>query len=267
MARNGSGTYSRVSGTPYVNGSTISEVTVNAEMDDIATALTNSIAKDGQTSPSANLPMATYRHTGVGAGAALTDYARLDQLQNSGPQWLTSVSGTDTITASALPTPSAYAAGQTFRFVAAGANTGAATLNVSSLGAKSITKDGTTALVAGDIPSGAVVEVTYDGTQFQLMSKAEPMRIKSIQRGTIAITMGGSNATGSNTATISSVDTSKSTISMVGFRNTTNVYSSSATYYSSALVELTNSTTVTAKMYINAGGFNGEVSFEVVEYY
>jgi hypothetical protein len=44
------------------------------------------------------------------------------------------------------------------------------------LGAKNVTKNGTTALVAGDIVSGAVVEVTYDGTQFQLTS---PSRIDS----------------------------------------------------------------------------------------
>ena len=169
MPRNGSGTYSRVTGTPYVNGTTIDEVVVNNEMNDIGTAITQSLAKDGQTSPTANLPMATYRHTGVGAGAALTDYARYDQVQNSSPMWLTSVSGADTITASASVTPAAYAAGQTFRFVAAGANTGAVTLNVSSLGAKSVTKNGTTALAAGDIPANSIVTVSYDGTQFQLV--------------------------------------------------------------------------------------------------
>lgn len=172
MSRNGSGTYSRVAGTPYVNGSTIDETVVNNEMSDIATALTESIARDGQTVPTANLPMGTYKHTNVAVGSALTDYARLDQVQNSGSQWLTSVSGADTITATATPTPAAYATGQTFRFVSAGANTGAATLNISGLGAKAVTKDGSTALVAGDIKSGAVVEVSYDGTRFQLVSDA-----------------------------------------------------------------------------------------------
>ena len=169
MARNGSGSFSRVAGTPYINNTTISETVVNAEMDDIASALTASIAKDGQTTPTANLPMATYRHTGVGQAAALTDYARYDQVQNSTAQWLTGVSGADTITASASPTPAAYYAGQTFRFVAAGANTTAVTLNVSGLGARNVTRDGTTALTSGNIASGQVVEVVYDGTQFQII--------------------------------------------------------------------------------------------------
>src|SRR5574343_403535 len=160
MPRNGSGTFSLTAGNPVVTGATISSTDFNNTMSDIATALTASIAKDGQTTPSANLPMGTYRHTGVGAGAALTDYARYDQLQNSAPQYLSTVSGADTITAAAPVAPSAYAAGQTFRFIAVSANTGAVTLNVSSLGAKAVTKNGTTALAAGDIQSGAVVYLT-----------------------------------------------------------------------------------------------------------
>jgi hypothetical protein len=108
----------------------------------------------------------------VAVASATTDYLRADQEQNSSLQYLTSVFGTNAITASASITPAAYAAGQTFRFVSAGANTTAVTLSVNGLGAKNVTKNGTTALVAGDIPASAVVEVTYDGTQFQLVNIA-----------------------------------------------------------------------------------------------
>lgn len=62
----------------------------------------------------------------------------------------------------------AYEAGQCFRFVAGSANTGAVTVAVSGLTTKAITKNGSNALVSGDIPAGAVVWITYDGTQFQL---------------------------------------------------------------------------------------------------
>lgn len=168
MSRNGSGTYSLPAGNPVVTGTTISSTVHNNTLSDIATALTQSLAKDGQTTPTANLPMGGYKHTGVATASSLTDYARTDQVVSSTLNYLTTVAGTDTITASATIVPSAYAAGQTFRFISAGANTGAVTLNISSLGAKSVTKRGATALVAGDIPSGAIVDVTYDGTQFQL---------------------------------------------------------------------------------------------------
>lgn len=77
-------------------------------------------------------------------------------------------SGADTITFNTTPTFAAYEAGMRFRFIAAGDNTGPATLNINSIGAKAITKNGATALASGDIQLGAAVEVVYDGTQFQL---------------------------------------------------------------------------------------------------
>lgn len=167
MPRSG-GTYSLPAGNPVVSGATISSTTHNATMTDIADALTASLAKDGQTVPTANLPMGGFRHTGVDDAGARTDYARADQVQDSTLTYLTSVAGTNTITATAPLSLAAYAAGQRFHFVAAGANTGAVTLNVNSIGAKAVTKHGTTALLAGDIQSGQVVTVTYDGTRFQV---------------------------------------------------------------------------------------------------
>lgn len=49
MARNGSGTYSLVAGNPVVTGTTISSTWANNTLNDIATALTASVANDGQT--------------------------------------------------------------------------------------------------------------------------------------------------------------------------------------------------------------------------
>jgi hypothetical protein len=170
MSRNGSGSYSLPAGNPVVTGATISSTTHNNTMSDIATALTDSLAKDGQTTPTANLPMNGYKHTGVGDASARTDYAKVSQVQDGGYMTLSSVSGADTITATVAPSIAAYAAGQFFTFTSAGANTGAVTLNINSLGAKAVTKEGTTALAAGDIASGSVVNVQYDGTRFQLTS-------------------------------------------------------------------------------------------------
>jgi hypothetical protein len=49
LARNGSGTYSLVAGNPVVTGTTISSTWANNTLNDIATALTASVANDGQT--------------------------------------------------------------------------------------------------------------------------------------------------------------------------------------------------------------------------
>jgi hypothetical protein len=92
-------------------------------------------------------------------------------VQSGAVTLLGGVGGTpDVITASASPAIAAYVAGQTFRFVSTGANTGATTINLNGLGARSITKQGTIALAAGDIPSGVLAEIVYDGTQFQLVN-------------------------------------------------------------------------------------------------
>jgi hypothetical protein len=170
MSRSAGGVYSLPAGNPVVSGTVINAAVHNATMTDIATALTKSIASDGVTTPTTDLPMGTKRHTGVGNANAQACYASVTDLQNGTLISLAAVAGTDTITANApLNAVAAYVAGQGFQFVAAGANTGAVTINVSALGAKAITKYGATALKAGDIASGAAVKIVYDGTQFQMV--------------------------------------------------------------------------------------------------
>jgi hypothetical protein len=82
-------------------------------------------------------------------------------------------SGTDTITASMAKAPAAYAAGQGYTFKAANTNTGSATININSLGAKTIKKvsgGSIVTLVAGDIVAGGIYQVNYDGTDMLLSS-------------------------------------------------------------------------------------------------
>jgi hypothetical protein len=168
MARDGSGTYTN----PYpdfVAGTTISSTQVDANNSDIAAALTASLAKDGQTVPTANLPMGTYRHTGVGNSAARTDYAATGQAQDGSFTWGGTAGGTaDALTLTLTPAITAYAAGQTFRFISsANANTGASTVAISGLAAKAI-QSGGNALTAGQIGVSMVYEITYDGAAFQI---------------------------------------------------------------------------------------------------
>ena len=186
MARNGAGTYTLPAGNPVTTGTTISSSWANNTLNDIASGLTTSLAYDGQTAPVANLPMATYAHTGVGNATVRTMYAAAGQVQDGTFQYLTSVAGTNTITATAPISMTALAAGQVFRFVAAATNTGGVTININSIGAKAITKNGTTALGAGDILINAIVEVIYDGTQFQLLNPV----INSIPTGVITMWSG-----------------------------------------------------------------------------
>jgi hypothetical protein len=66
------------------------------------------------------------------------------------------------------PAPS-IVAGSKVVFKATNANTGASTLAVNGGSATAIKKNGSTALASGDIAAGQVVEVVYDGTNFQIV--------------------------------------------------------------------------------------------------
>jgi hypothetical protein len=173
MAWNGSGVFARLYNwaTDKTNGIKIRADRMDGEFDNFKTGLENCQTLDGQNTPTANLPMGNFKHTGVGNASARNHYLAAGQAQDDSVNWCGSAGGTaDVITLSPSPAITAYAAGQRFGFIASGANTGAVTVNISGLGAKAITKNGTTALAAGNIPSGAVVMIQYDGTQFQLIT-------------------------------------------------------------------------------------------------
>ena len=55
MSRNGSGTYSLPAGNPVVTGTTIASTWANTTMNDLASAMTDSVAADGQTAMTGNL--------------------------------------------------------------------------------------------------------------------------------------------------------------------------------------------------------------------
>lgn len=78
--------------------------------------------------------------------------------------------GTDSYAITCSPAPTAYTTGMRFSFKAGTANTGAATLNVNSLGAKTIKKNVSSDLATGDILANQIVEVMYDGTNMQMLS-------------------------------------------------------------------------------------------------
>jgi len=65
MSRNGSGTFTLVSGNPVVTGTVISSTWANNTLADIASALTQSLAADGQTPVTANIPMNSKKLTGL----------------------------------------------------------------------------------------------------------------------------------------------------------------------------------------------------------
>lgn len=243
MSFNGSGTFVINSpGQPVVTNTVITSTAFNALTADLATGLSTTLTKDGQTTATANIPLGGFRITGLGAGLNSTDAAQVGQIQSGTTSYVT-VTGVDTIVATLLPALTAYAAGNSFSFIAAGANTGAVTINIDGLGAKDVTRDGSTALVANDITSGKIVTVVYDGTRFQLINANSYQLIRVTGTGyspNIALTDAATiawNTTTGQVATFTFVSTNRAVGAPTGLVN--------GAFYALAVIQNTGSNTLT----------------------
>jgi len=214
LSFNGSGLFLiNSTGQPVVADTLIEAATFNAFTADVGTGLSTCITKDGQTTITANLPMAGFRHTGVGNAAADTDYLAYGQaktiIQNDTYTWCGTATGTaDALVLTPIPAVTAYAAGQKFRFKSsASANTGAATVNISSVGAVAIQLNGA-ALAAGDIEASQWYEITFsDASTVQLVKVG--VSDKVVPKGAItssSLTMATSRILGRDTASTGAIE-------------------------------------------------------------
>jgi len=119
MSFNGSGTFLiNSSGQPVVPNTIISSTAFNALTADLATGLSNCLTKDGQTTPTANIPLGGFKLTNVGAATLLGDAlsfgrdATIDDLTVTGT---ISVSGLGTYTNTQTFTGSTSAVGAKLR--------------------------------------------------------------------------------------------------------------------------------------------------------
>ena len=171
MPYNGAGQYNIPVAAPYppVGGAIILVSQFTAIMDDIASALSSTLVKDGQQVPTADLPMGTRKHTAVGNAAARDQYAATGQVQDQGFTWCGTAGGTaDAITLTPSPPLAAYTAGQAFVYKSgASPNANPMTVALSGMITKAIQKNGL-ALIAGDHAANSWFRITYDGAAFQL---------------------------------------------------------------------------------------------------
>jgi len=102
-------------------------------------------------------------------------------LQQQAPNYALTT-GDNTLVATLSVVPAAYVAGLTLRLTKnANPNTTAVTLNVNSLGAKSVVHTDGTALASGDLPGNSTFIVVYDGTKFVLQGLSTAAGISTSQ--------------------------------------------------------------------------------------
>lgn len=161
------------------------------------------------------------------AAAAVNDTARqmmadlVREFQVNAVRVLASVAGTNTITGSMTPDLTSYSTGMMVIFTPANNNTGATTINIDSLGAKSIVKGDGTALESGDLQASTAHFMIYDGTNFVLINPLSFNLVNGTLSGTLSVTglatLGALTATGALTLN-GALTTDNTTADEVGFK-------------------------------------------------
>jgi hypothetical protein len=152
---------------------------------------------------------------------------------------LSAIAGTgDAITGVTAVPYSALAVDFFVRYIPIHDNSSAVTLNVNSIGAKAITKNGTVALAGGELVTGRCYLLMYDGTRFQLIGQIAP----------ISATVLGSDTHGVPTA--AALATNKFYIGSTGNLPVEQTMSGDATLAASGALTLAN-TAVTPNNYTN----------------
>jgi hypothetical protein len=182
--RNGAGVFT-VTNPDFVSGTTISSSQMDANFADVVTAMSASIAVDGQTTITHNLPLNAKKLTGLAVGTAATDSLNLRQAQAEAYIWCgTAGGGADAITLTPAPAIAAYVVGQRFAWKAGSANTGAATVAISGLTAIALQND-RAALAAGDHAAGDIFFGLLDTT-----STVQILAVKAPTQASLGLVIG-----------------------------------------------------------------------------
>jgi hypothetical protein len=175
---------------------------MDAEFDGISSGLSNCITKDGQTAIASNLPMSTKKHLNVGDTSARTDYAKASQVIDGSLNWVDGGGTANAITATySIPLTTLVDGQLCFVRATAANSTTTPTFSPSGLTARTIVKNGGTALVAGDIAAdGHQIILRYDlgNTRWELLNPAVAGVVLSAGNNTIS---GNNTLSGTNTFT------------------------------------------------------------------
>lgn len=169
MSRNGAGTYSLPAGNPVVTGTVISSTWANTTLSDIATALTQSIAVDGQSPITANIPFNSFKATGLGAATIAGDAISYAQ-SGASLAGLTltaalNVTGVTTLTGNLNVTGNASIVGQLLKSKSSSIAS-AATVDLSTATGNEVHITGSTGPITsfGTVQAGAEFTLIFDST-------------------------------------------------------------------------------------------------------
>jgi hypothetical protein len=144
MSRNGNGVYTLVNGNPVVTGTVITSTWANNTLTDIASALTDSVAADGQTPMTGDLDLNTNKVINLEPATVAGNAVEYDQFVNA-------------------TTTAVNITGGTINGTTIGATT-AATGRFTTLAATGAFTAATTAAITGNTTVGGTLVVTGNGS-------------------------------------------------------------------------------------------------------
>lgn len=167
----GNGNFDLYANFPRNPGEVIASSDAMAQMNVIKSGFNNVLTRDGQNSPTQDLPMGGRRHTNIADAIAENNYLSLKQFRNNGAIYATTTGSGSAYVATFTPSINAYVAGQRFiiktNFTSV---TDTPTININSLGAKSLKSAEGNNLIIQD---NTIYEIVYDGTNFRVMNTSD----------------------------------------------------------------------------------------------
>lgn len=157
----------KINGLIKSNGATISAAVANT---DYAAAAHAARHQQGGADEIATATAAANAIPKAGAGGILAQPWIGASMYDGSQHGCVDAGSTDTYVCSMANAPTAYSARMWIELYANTTNTGASTVNVNALGAKSILKHDGTALADGDLVATRSYRLVYDGTNFRLPS-------------------------------------------------------------------------------------------------
>ena len=143
----------------------------DSEDDNFAAGLTQCITRDGQTTVTANLPMAGFKHTAVGDATAANQYATLGQAQKNTSNWAIAGGTANARTATFSPSVTALTNGQEFNLRITTPNTTTTpTFSPDGLTARTIVKNNNAPLAIGELIGDIILRYDLPNTRYELVN-------------------------------------------------------------------------------------------------
>lgn len=159
----------------YYSGGTWNDLDVGTPTPNASTTVAGKVEIATQTQLNAGTDTGETGAQLVGVPSNLAITAQQNKYTYAG-----TTAGSSTVyTATVTPAPAAYVEGQGFTVLMDETNGASPTINFNGLGAKSIVDASGVAIAAGILPSGALVDLKYNGTSFQVMNVTYKFNIQT----------------------------------------------------------------------------------------